>query len=193
MAQFEAFNKDVEVNAQTVASVVNAMEMGKETRTSILKENNIDLSTQKWFKQQDWLNAFRQIAEEIGQMNLFQIGKAIIDNAQFPPISGLEEGLRSIDVAYHMNHRLNGKELFNPATGQMEEGIGHYQLTEFDTEAKKAVMVCNNPYPSKFDEGIIVQIVRRFKAKPGRESVTLDPTKPTRTKGADSCTYNISW
>ena len=45
MAQFEAFNKEVEVNAQTVASVVNAMEMGKEARTSILKENNIDLST----------------------------------------------------------------------------------------------------------------------------------------------------
>ena len=81
-------------------------------------------------------------------MNLFLIGKAIINSAQFPPIKGLEEGLRSMNVAYHLNHRVDGKIMFNPENGRMTEGIGHYALTEFDGEKKQAVMVCKNPYPS---------------------------------------------
>lgn len=126
-------------------------------------------------------------------MNLFLIGKAIIDNAQFPPINGLEEGLRSIDVAYHLNHRIDGKIMFNPENGRMTEGIGHYSLTEFDGEKKQATMICNNPYPSKFDEGIIAQVVRRFKPKGAKDKVTRDTTKESRTESSDSCTYTIHW
>jgi len=193
MAQFQAFNDQVEVNKQTVLSVVNAMEKGKDKRIELLKRNDIDLDKGEWFLQQKWLDAFKEIAESLGDMNLFIIGKAIIDNAQFPPLNNLEEALQSIDVAYHMNHRLDGKVLFDEKTGKMSEGIGHYKLSMFDENAKKATMVCNNPYPSKFDEGIITQVVRKFKPAGSRESVSLDTSKETRINGGDSCTYNISW
>ena len=126
-------------------------------------------------------------------MNLFLIGKAVVENADTPNVSSLKESLNMFDMGYHMNHRLDGKIMFDPATGRMLEGIGHYKLTHFDAKKKEAVLVCNTPYPSKFDEGVITQVVRTFKPGPSRDSVTLDPTKPTRTKGADSCTYNISW
>jgi len=193
MAQFEAFNKDVEVNKQTVLSVVNSMEKGQDKRMAILNKHNIDPEKNDWFLQQDWLDAFKDIANSLGDMNLFLIGKAIIDHAQFPPLENLKEALHSIDVAYHMNHRLNGKMMFDENTGKMSEGIGHYKVTEFDEEGHKATMVCNNPYPSKFDEGIITQVVRRFKPSGARESVELDTSKESRVNGADSCTYNISW
>ena len=193
MAQFIAFNQEVEVNRQTVLSVVNSMEARKEARLDILKKNGIDTENNDWFLQQSWLNAFQDIATMLGDMNLFLIGKAIIDNAEFPPINNLEEGLRSIDVAYHMNHRLNGQVMFDPTTGKTTDGIGHYTLKQFDDEQRAATMVCTNPYPSKFDEGIITQVVRRFKPARSTDKVELDLGQGSRTEGGESCTYLITW
>ncbi|WKK80306.1 hypothetical protein [Marivirga arenosa] len=193
MAQFIAFNKDVEVNKQTVLSIVNSMEKGKETRLGILIKNGVNPDQNEWFNQQNWLNAFKDIAENLGDMNLFLIGKAIINNAQFPPIKDLEEGLRSIDVAYHMNHRVNGKIMFDPETGKMTPGIGYYKVTKFDSKNKEAEMVCDNPYPTKFDEGIITQVANKFKPMGSRVSVDLDTTKEMRKEGANSDTFLIRW
>jgi hypothetical protein len=193
MAQFIAKNPNIEVHVSAVQSVVHSMEQGKESRIAILKNNNIDLAKSEWFLQQDWLDAFRTIADQLGNMNLFMIGKAIIENAQFPPIKNLEEGLRSIDVAYHMNHRLHGEVMFDPKTGKMASGIGHYSLKQYDEKERKALMVCNNPYPSEFDRGIITQVVRKFKPAGAREEVTLDLTTESRTTGGESCTYHIKW
>lgn len=193
MAQFIAFDQNVEVNRQTVLSIVNALDRGKETRIEILKKNGINPESGEWFSQQAWLNAFKEIANSLGDMNLFMIGKAIIENAEFPPMKNLEEALQSIDIAYHMNHRLDGKIMFAPQSGKMIEGIGHYHLKSFDEKSKSAVMVCDNPYPSKFDEGIITQIVRKFKPVGSRENVALDLTKDSRVNGGESCTYIIHW
>lgn len=193
MAQFVAFDQNVEVNKMTIMSVVNSMEKGKETRIGILEKNGISIEKKDWYPQQNWLNAFKEIASTLGDMNLFLIGKAIIDSAKFPPINNLEEALKSLDVAYHMNHRINGKVMFDSQTGKKTEGIGHYKLTEYNAAGKHAVMVCDNPYPSKFDEGIITQLVRKFKGTASTETIKLDLTKETRIKGAHSCTYNITW
>ena len=193
MAQFVAINENVEVNKQTVLSFVNSMEKSKDVRLEILKNNGINPDEKEWFNQQKWLNAFKEITDKFGEMNLFLIGKAIIDSAKFPPINDLEEGLKSIDIAYHMNHRIDGKIMFDQKTGKLLEGIGHYKLVEYNENEKTAIMICNNPYPSKFDEGIITQIVRKFKRSGSQESVKLDTSKESRKFGADSCTYIITW
>lgn len=195
MAQFQAITNHVKVNRQTVASVVEAQSSGKEFRMNALKTVGIDLENDpsEWLEHQSWLDAFRIINEEQGGMNVFMIGKAVVDHAEFPPMNNLEEALRSIDIAYHMNHQLNGKKMFDGSNGSMLEGIGHYNLAEFDAAAKRAVMVCDNPYPSRFDEGIITQVVRRFKPIGSRESVSLDQSKESRLKGGNSCTYVITW
>lgn len=195
MAQFIAFNQEVEVDGGTTLAVANSMKRGREGRIAILEKHfGTSPEVGKWYHQQAWLNAFKEIADTLGDMNLFLIGTAIIENAQFPPMKGLEDALRSIDVAYHMNHRLGGKVMFNPQTGEMLEGIGHYSLISFDANTRKAVMCCNNPYPSKFDEGIITEVTRRFKpADSINFEVKIDISKERRTQGADSCTYLISW
>lgn len=109
-------------------------------------------------------------------------------------MDGLEDALSAINVAYHMNHRKNGKPMFDPTTGAMQEGIGRYELRKFDPEERKAILWSNSPYPSKFEEGVIVQIVRMFKPKDSiRNKITLDETKETRKSGGESNTYLISW
>lgn len=194
MAEFIAFNPKVEVIGGTVNAFVNSMNRGKEKRLAILEKHGITPKEEEWYSQQNWLNAFKEVADSVGEMNLFLIGVAIIENAQFPPINNLEEGLSVIDVAYHMSHRLDGQVLFNPETGEKGEGIGNYTLVEFNEKERMATMVCKNPYPSKFDEGIITAICRKYQpADSEKVIVKVDIEKERRTKGGESCTYIINW
>ena len=194
MAVFVAFNKEVEVNGQTVLSVVDGMGAFRSQAIKILKENGIDDPVpEKWYPQQSWLNAFRQIHEHLGEKTLHSIGKKIPENAKFPPeIDDIFKALAAIDVAYHMNHRLQGKVMFDPGTGTMTEGIGHYKAEKIDD--RRVRMVCNNPYPSEFDRGIILAMAQKFMPRDAKIiKAELDPDKPTRKKDADSCTYIVSW
>jgi hypothetical protein len=182
MAQFIPFQQDVEVSGEAVLAVVNALEAGKATRLKILSKYGIDNpQPHEWYSQQAWLDAFKEISETFGIHTLFAIGEAIPENAIFPPeLDSLQKSLGSIDLAYHLNHR--GGE------------IGHYTLMHFDPEKRNAVMVCNNPYPSEFDRGIITTITKKFApAHSVIYDVQLDSSKETRLKGADSCTYVITW
>jgi hypothetical protein len=182
MAQFIAYDPKVKVNGQTILSVVNAMEFGQGTRLNILEKHGLaDVDPTGWYDQQNWLDAFKEIRDSLGTNTLYIIGKAIPANAKFPPeIDSLEKALNAIDVAYHMNH----------TKGE----IGNYKLTEFDTTKRRAVMTCNNPYPSDFDRGIISAMLIRFKPKDSlKYEVALDTSKESRLKGADSCTYIIKW
>ena len=194
MAQFKAFDNNVEVNGQTVLSIVDGMGSYRDTALAILKENGIDSPRKdQWYSQQSWLNAFKKISDSIGKATLFSIGKRIPENAEFPPsINDLQKALAAIDVAYHMNHRINGTIMFDPGTGKMLEGIGHYKLERIDDKTYK--MVCKNPYPSEFDRGIIDAMANRFKPEgSAKVKVKIDETQPMREKGADACTYIISW
>ena len=181
MAQFIAFDNNVKVTGEAILSVSNALSSNKKKRLKILKKYNINPKTNKWYNQQDWLNAFKEMYEEIGTTTLFLIGKAIPKNANWPnKVETLEEAFNSINVAYHMNHK--GGD------------IGYYKLTRFDDKSQTAIMVCRNPYPSDFDRGIITYILRKYKPTDSYEyGVYLDKSKETRLMGGESCTYNIYW
>ncbi len=193
MSEFKSFEGGIETNAIQPFLVGS---MSKDSRLAILKKHGLEYNDDPntFYDLQKFLSAFEEVKNQFGEMNLFLIGKAVMDNAQFPPMNGLKEALESLDVAYHMNHRKAGVPMFNPSTGQMLEGIGHYKLTRFDQDAKEAVMVCHTPYPSKFEEGLILQIVRKFKPEGSiRTKVTLDETKETRRTGGETCTFIINW
>ncbi len=196
MAEYIQFEENIEANGSAAMIFLISGTIGQDQRKTILRDNGIeeDIKPDGWYDLQSILNAYKDLCNTIGEMNLFLVGKAVMEQAEFPPMDGLENALRSIDVAYHMNHRKNGEVMFNPGTGQMLEGIGHYQVTKFDENKKVAEMVCHTPYPSKFEEGLIVQVVRRFRPKGSlRSKVSLDETKETRRKGAETCTFKIEW
>lgn len=181
MAEYKAFQEGVEVNGQSILSIVKALSTGQEIRLEILKKYGIDPKPDKWYSQQAWLDAFKEISTVLGDHTVFLIGTSLPDNAKFPPhINNIETALNSIDKAYHMNHQ--GGE------------IGHYKLIEFDEINKSAIMTCNNPYPSEFDRGIITAMVRKFRPQNSiRADIILDTTKKTRRRGGESCTFNIAW
>jgi hypothetical protein len=179
MALFKAYSPKVEVNGETVLSVVDGLGAFKNTAMRLLKESGIDNPTPgQWYLQQNWLDCFRMISEKLGQSTLQLIGEAIPKNAKWPPmVNSIETALGSIDIAYHMNHR-NGE-------------IGNYK---FQMNGKReATVQCTDPYPDAFDLGIIASAATKF-AKPGENVVVkIDETKPTRTKGAESTLYCVTW
>ena len=79
MAQFEAFSPGVEVNGQSVLSVVAGMSMLASFKTmaiKILSANGInDPKANEWYPLQPWLNAFKDISEKVGPATLRSKGK----------------------------------------------------------------------------------------------------------------------
>jgi len=193
MAEFMAFNKDVEVNGQTILSVLDGMKGYEESALKILARNGIqNINQDQWYSQQSWLNAFKEIANNIGSKTILNIGMMVPENAQWPPdVISIESAFQSIDIAYHMNHRLNKLPLFNQSTGVMHEGIGHYTYQK--TGTNEITMVCNNPYPCDFDKGIIKSVANKFKPAGTNPNFFEKVNSGCRKKGENGCTYVISW
>jgi hypothetical protein len=194
MTQFEAFVPEMEVNGQTVLSIVDGLGIHVKQAYEILSQNGInDPQPDQWYSQQSWLDAFREIALKLGPELLFKIGRQIPGDADWPSrIKTMEDALASIDVAYHMNHRLKGEILYNSRSGKMQEGIGHYRYEP--AGPRSARMVCLNPYPCEFDRGIIEATMLRYKDQgAGDISVIHEAPGPCRDQGGESCSYLVKW
>jgi hypothetical protein len=194
MKKYKAINPNIEVNGQTVLALVDALGAMRDIGFKILKENGID-NPQKgeWYLQQSWLDSFTYIASVADSSTLYEIGSAIFNNAEFPSeINDIYDGLESIDVAYHLNHRLNGEILFNNETKEKKEGIGNYHYKNHDN--RKVEIICDNPYPCDFDRGIIYSIAKKFKPNDAYFiKVEHDKESFCREKGDQSCSYIITW
>ncbi len=179
MALFVAYDQKVEVNGETVLSVMDGLGTFKDTAIRMLNESGIENPTPgKWYLQQKWLNFFKALSGKIGPSSLKLVGEAIPNNAKWPPmVNSIETALNSINVAYHMNHR-NGE-------------IGDYSYEKAGD--RKAIIICSNPYPDAFDQGIIESAAKKFSKPNERASVKIDATKETRTKGGNTTTYLVNW
>jgi hypothetical protein len=197
MAQFKVFEKGMQVNGTSIMCVVSGLGSFKSLADKYLKNVglvDIVADEQHWYPEDAWLQAYEQIAAELGDATLFNIGKKVPENSTFPEeVDSIEKGLASIDVAYHMNHKnAAGEVLFDPtrpASRIMLEGIGHYRSEKVEGE-NKIIMVCENPFPCAFDRGLIETIARKFKPL---AKVVHDDSKPCRTKNAESCTFIVTW
>jgi hypothetical protein len=196
--QFKAFEPEIEVNAPTVAAIIAGLGFFTNISRRYLSQAGIGTVVDKklvldmdgWYSHQAWLDAFENIARQIGDRALFNIGMSIPANANFPPwATDIRSAVRSIDIAYHMNHRKNKQPLFNPETGVMLEGIGHYGCQPLRGK-NQILCICNNPYPCVFDQGIITAMAQKFEPE---AKVVHDDSRECRKQGADSCTYHVFW
>jgi hypothetical protein len=94
-----------------------------------------------------------------------------------------------MDVGYHMNYRLNGKPMFDPATGSIVEGIGHYRVTDLVKGKREAVMTSDAVVPCPFDRGLIYAFAAKFSPKAKADHMS----GPCRMKGGKACSYKVTW
>lgn len=182
MAQYEALDDGVEINGQTILAMIDGVakfsENYRDTVRRALRENGVvDPTPGEWYPQQAWLDAFGELAADLEPHILDRIGERIPAAADWPGgISSVEDGLRSIDKAYRMNHR--GGE------------IGSYRFRS--TGDREGVVTCDNPYPCPFDRGII-RAVARDHAPVGGFVFVEETGEECRRTGGESCTYTVHW
>jgi hypothetical protein len=196
--QFKPLEPGVEVFGASVDAIVAAFKLFPSVALKRLvhhgvgsmKGTEVVIEREAWYPLEGWLAAYQNIAEQVGPRAVFQIGQHIPKHAVFPPtVNDITSGVASIDVAYHMNHRKNGRVMFDPQTGQKLKGIGNYGFAPVAGE-RRIVSVCDNPYPCDFDRGILTAMAARFERQ---SRVSHDDKGPCRKNGADSCTYTVSW
>jgi len=197
--QYKVFEPNIEVNGPTVYSIIAGLGYFTNLSRRYFSRVNIGTVVNKkleidmngWYPQEAWLEAFKNIAEQVGDKVLYNIGLSVPESAVFPPwVVDIDTAIKAIDIAYHLNHRKDGKALFDVNTGTMYEGIGHYGYERDPSGANRIISVSRNPYPCAFDKGIITAMAHKFQPN---AQVTHNDSKECRSKGADSCTYIITW
>ena len=191
--------RGIEMNGALLEAHVKAFRLFPSQALQLLAKNGIGaaqpdgkivIDFQRWYPMNAWLAAFNSITEAVGKSVVFEIGREVPKHAQLPPdVKDIHASIRAVDVGYHMNHRRNGRPMFDPATGEMTEGIGHYGYEARPGE-RRIVSVCENPFPCTFDQGILTAFARRF--EPGALIVHVD-SEPCRARDGKSCTYAITW
>ncbi|HEX8702532.1 MAG TPA: hypothetical protein VF815_27110 [Myxococcaceae bacterium] len=169
-----------EIKGQSIRAVVDAMSIVRERALKILAEQGIaPLEHERWYPMERFLEVFRTIQKEIGVNTIKAVGRKIPENAMFPPnIVTIEDGFRSVDVAYRMNHRGPGN-------------IGGYHYTS--TGERSGRMLCDNPYPCPMDEGLLEAMARRFRPQDSLWARVEHQPGDCRRNGAASCTFDLSW
>jgi hypothetical protein len=136
-----------------------------------------------------WVKSTHDIVDEVGASTVYSIGKKIPDTAPLPPgTDDIKAVLMGVDISFHMHHRKDGVVMFDPATGTMLEGIGHYHC-ELQGGGTSAHLTCDNPYPCDLDRGIIAGFAARFEP-----AVSVShATSACRKKGDNACVYLVQW
>ena len=178
MAVYRSYSPAVEVIGESILAVVEGMGAFKKTAYQILEENGINNpEPQKWFDLQSYLNAFKVIAEKLGDATLKVIGMKIPETAVLPPeLDTIEKALTMMDQAYHMNYR-NGE-------------IGNYAFEK--TGNTKGIMTCSSPYPCAYDIEIIEGFMYKLR-KQGQIPFVKHIPGECRMNGAKQCKYEVSW
>ena len=189
----------VEVHGQDILSFMDALGGYMSIGQRLLQDLRIGtrasdgryvITPGVWYPLSDKIRILIAVKERVGATTLRRVGEKIPENALFPPsIIDIHSAIRAIDVAYHMNHRKNGKPLLDPETGKITDAIGHYGYRAVPGE-RRIISLCDSPNPSEYDEGILGAMARRFEPK---ATVRLDLIAPTRRAGGRSCKFVVEW
>lgn len=190
MAQYKIDNKNIKVSGESIGAFIDGLGIHRQTGLDILEKYGIGHPEPgHWYPLQDNLDAFRELEQKLGHAALFLIGQKVMESAIAPTeVNTIEKGLASIDVAFHMNHSLKGKPMIDPVTGTKSPGIGNYNfklLTEGEAE-----IVCDNPYPTSFDEGLIFAMAQRFNST---SVVQVIEERSSRSRGGEHDVFFIQW
>lgn len=165
--------------------------------TRVLAKHNLPVpgpadtvpGAERWFPLDTWLTVLDLVFTQVGPNALFTLGTRIMANPKFPPwIRDIDSALDAINIAYHKSHRKNGVPMFDDATGQMLEGIGHYRSKRVAGQPRIDVL-CDTPYLCEVDFGIVTGTARKFEPK---ARVAHGPGK-CRHDGGAACTYVVTW
>jgi hypothetical protein len=177
--KMKPFDPNTEFLGKTLlSSILGLPGFTQKNMFRILEQKGIkQLDSNTWYILKIALDFYTQVNKDFGPNTIFNLGKAVPENAIFPPdIDSIESALQLIDVAYNMNHR-NGY-------------FGFYKMVSHDLEEKKIIMQCYTPYLCDFDRGLLTAMARKFKSG---VRVFVDEDRPSKKKGGNESWYIITY
>jgi len=175
-AEFEALSPTTEVRGNVMLAIINGI-MHKEVAYSILAKHGItEIDPERWYPEQSWLDAFSEIAADLGDSALYAIGRAIPAVIEIPPDTRTaRDVVEKLDEIYKMHHR-----------GE----AGGYSVTF--TGERSAVVVSRNPRPCSYDMGILSALIERFNN--GKTvSIRHEDEMCCRKMRYPECIYIVEW
>ncbi len=126
-----------------------------------------------WYPMLPWITALNELFDYLGPNIIYQFGQSVPYKVLWPQdIEGIHNALRSINKAYHLNHR--GTD------------IGKYEYSILDTNAGK--LTCGSPYPKYFHRGLIQSTVLKY-----QQNSSVTPNVIITESNSDENTYIIEW
>jgi hypothetical protein len=144
-----------------------------------LEHNGLaNINPSKWVSQQSFLNVLKEVNDEAGAEELYQLGEAFGSQMSLPiSCKDFQDVLKNIGLIYRFCHR-----------GIINESIHCHPDGEFFTD-----LISETPYPDRYEQGIFMGILSRFLKPPAKLQVQIDLLSPQRELGNDFTTYLISW
>lgn len=179
MTEFVPLDPAAEVLGNSVLGVLRALPPELALRgEALMEECGIrDPKPDSWYLQSAYLEWLGRLQAEFGSELLTRLGRPVSGTSRFPPeIRSLERAFRTLDVAYHLNHR--GGE------------IGMYLFHA--TGPGRGEMHCQTPFGCAFDQGILLGLGDRFLPGAGL-SIRHKEGTPCRREGAEACTCLLAW
>jgi hypothetical protein len=194
----KGFEANIEVSGECIGAILDGFKQYPGVAVKVLARFGLikseamkpsDIDRAAWYPMEAWLAAHNVIADEVGANSMYAVGRRIPQNGPIPPnVKDIHDAIPALDVAYHLAHRKSGIVMFNPETGEMLEGIGHYR---YEPRGERTVAcIAENPYPCDFDRGLVSAMTQRFEEF---SQTVHDDTSACRKKGGESCTYIVTW
>jgi hypothetical protein len=198
--QFKPFAPNIEVHGAAIELMLNGFRILPSVATGYLVKHGlassgpngrVEFDRNGWHSQEAWLRMFEAISDEVGSNTLFEIGRQVgVTSMLGTTTKDIYARMRSMNIGYHSAHRRDGKPMYDPATGALVDGIGHYSCTLLPG-SQTIVSVCKTPYACDFDFGMIAATAAQLEA---RAKTIHDDRAPCRKNGVgDTCTYITTW
>jgi hypothetical protein len=164
-----------EYNGAALNSFILALGHSKGVLHKILVDAGVDrIDADRWYDF-DWARSiYFKIEAEVGRGAVIEVGRKMIETADFPPgIDNIATLLQSLDAAYRLNAR--------------GAGIGDITCTLEDEHG--ATLTWTTQFPCALNIGIMEGSCSRYGAKPLIEHGAGGCVD----QGGRSCTYHVSW
>lgn len=164
------------VRAANVRATLDAFKLVPSMGRRLVEKHSLnvsDLRPDNFILVQRWLDALKDIQQEVGPNTVREVGRAIIESADFPPhFIDAETLLLGMDQIYKMNHRGD---------------VGQYVVAR---QPDNSIEVrCETPYPRMFEWGLIEGMVKNQRYKhPGKFRVEYEDGPPA---GNLTCTLYV--
>jgi hypothetical protein len=162
------------VRAANVRATLDAFKLVPAIGLRIIEKHSLnvkDLRPDNFILVQRWLDAMKEIQDDVGEAKLREVGRKIVESADIPSEDS-ETILLNIDKIYYLNHKGD---------------VGHYLSRRLPDGAIE--VRCETPYPRNFEWGLVEGFCTHPTAAQGHR-YAIEYTDGPRT-GDHTCTLVV--